>query len=59
MTIYKIYDVSLELACLDLRANGLFALTADRGYLVFYPLNEDRKAIMGEGEQRALDQASR
>jgi hypothetical protein len=51
--------VALELSFLELRANGLFALTADRGYLVFYPFNEDRKAIMSEAEQRVLDQNSR
>ena len=59
MTIYKTYDISVEIAFLELRANGLFAITAERGYLVFYPFNEDRKALLGEAEQRLLDQASR
>ena len=58
MTIYKTYDISVELAFLELRANGLFAITAERGYLVFYPFNEERKALLGEAEQRQLDQSS-
>lgn len=59
MTIYKTYDISVEISFLELRANGLFAITADRGYLVFYPFNEDRKALMSEAEQKLLDQSSK
>jgi hypothetical protein len=58
MTIYKTYDISLALSFLALRANGLFALTADRGYLAFYPFHDDRKAILSEAEQRQLDHRS-
>lgn len=39
MTIYQVFDVSIEVSFLQLRANGLFAVTADKGYLGFYPFN--------------------
>lgn len=48
MTIYKTYDISVQVAFMELRANGLFAVTTDRGYLVYYPFNEDRKAMISE-----------
>ncbi len=48
MTIYKTYDNSFQIEFMELRANGLFAAATDRGYLVYYPFNEDRKAMINE-----------
>jgi hypothetical protein len=55
MTIYQTLKVPIEAGLLELRANGLYFLTAEKGYLGFYQFNEDKKAIIGQAEQRILD----
>lgn len=33
----------------------MFAVTTDKGYLGFYPFNEDKKIQISKAEQRIID----
>jgi hypothetical protein len=55
MTIYQTLKVTIEASLIALRANGLFFLTAEKGYLGMYQFNEDKRAMVDRAEQRALD----
>jgi hypothetical protein len=55
MTIYQTVKIPVEASLLTLRANGLYFLTAEKGYLGFYQFNEDKKAIIAPAEQTILD----
>ena len=55
MTIYQTLKVPIEAGLLSLRANGLYFLTAEKGYLGCYQFNEDKKAMISKGEQLLLD----
>ncbi len=47
MTIYQTLNIPIEASLFALRSNGLYFLTAEKGYLGFYQFNEDKKAMIG------------
>ena len=59
MTIYQNVKASIEISFLQLRYNGLFAVTSEKGYLAFYPFNEEKKILRDKAEQQELDKESK